>query len=204
VLSYWPVTLLLFFARYYLLEDTLIRPQRGGRQPQQAKGPQVLTDHTPVSEVRLVDEDGNRVMTKEAALQLADDTGLDCILVSPDSDPPVVRLMDYGKFKFEAEKKAREAKKKQHTVNIKEIKFGIRIDDHDYGVKLNRARKFLDAGDKVKTTIRLRGREIQHVDLAFQLAQRFVDDLEDIAQLEGQIRRDSARQITLNFQPNKK
>lgn len=143
-------------------------------------------------------------MSRDEALKLADETGLDCILVSPDSDPPVVRLMDYGKFKFEAEKKAREAKKKQHTVTIKEVKFGIRIDDHDYGVKLNRARKFLEGGDKVKSTIRLRGREVQHVDLAFALAQRFVDDLADVAQLEGQIRRDSARQITLNFQPIKK
>lgn len=151
-----------------------------------------------------MEDDGTKIIGRDEALQLAEETGLDCILVSPDADPPVVRLMDYGKFKFEAEKKAREAKKKQHTVTIKEVKFGIRIDDHDYGVKLSRARKFLEAGDKVKSTIRLKGREIQHAELAFELAQRFVDDLTDVAQLEGQIRRDSPRQITLNFQPLKK
>ncbi len=123
--------------------------------------------------------------------------------MSPDSDPPVVRLMDYGKFKFEADKKAREAKKKQHTVSIKEVKLGIRIDDNDYNVKLNRAKKFLEEGNKVKCTLRLRGREVQHSDLAFKLAARFAEDLEETGSLESPIRQESFRQITMTFQPKK-
>ncbi len=120
------------------------------------------------------------------------------------SDPPVVQLTDYGRFKFEAEKKAKEAKKKQHVVSVKEIKMSIRIDDHDYEVKKNRAYRFLEEGNKVKCTIRLKGREVQHSKLAFDLGNRFVADLEDVGTLEGRIRQESFRIITMNFNPEKK
>ncbi len=122
--------------------------------------------------------------------------------MSLDSSPPVVRLIDYGKFKFEAEKKAREAKKKQHVIEIKEIKMGIRIDQHDYNVKLGRAKKFLESGDKLKVTIRLKGRETQHADLAFDLANRFILDLEDSGVQEGRTRLEG-RTITINMSPKK-
>lgn len=152
--------------------------------------------------MRLIDGEDNRVISRQEAEALARERGLDLVIMSLDSSPPVVRLVDFGKFKFEAEKKAREAKKKQHVVEVKEIKMGIRIDDHDYDVKLSHAKKFLQAGNKVKGTIRLKGRETQHANLAFDLANRFVVDLQDVGVLEGQIRLEG-RTITLQIGPAK-
>lgn len=123
--------------------------------------------------------------------------------MSFDSAPLVVRLVDFGKFKFEADKKAREAKKKQHVVDVKEIKMSVRIDDHDYETKINHGQKFLEAGNKVKCTIRLKGRETQHSNLAFDLARKFVVDLQDVGSLEGDIRMEG-RTITLHIGPSKK
>jgi len=134
---------------------------------------------------------------------LAEERGLDLVVMSLASSPPVVRLMDYGKFKFESEKKAREAKKKQHVTAIKEIKMGVRIDDHDLGVKANKAKKFLKDGDKVKCTIRLKGREVQHADLAFDLAEQFAVLVMDSGSLEGSVRQENPRQIVFQFQPGK-
>lgn len=142
------------------------------------------------------------MVSREHAVQLAQQRGLDLIVVSLESSPPVVRLVDYGKFKFESEKKAREAKRKQHVVEVKEIKMGIRIDNHDYQVKLQHAQKFLQAGNKVKGTIRLKGREVQHTNLAFDLANRFVVDLQDYGALDGQLRLEG-KTITINISPNK-
>lgn len=133
----------------------------------------------------------------------AEEQGLDVILVNPTSDPPVVRLMDYGKFKFEREKREREAKKKQHIISVKEVKLGIRIDEGDYQVKLARAVKFLAGGDKVKFTIRLRGREVQHRNLAIALAERVKVDLDEKGTLEGRINHENLRQMTFTFQPNR-
>jgi translation initiation factor IF-3 len=110
--------------------------------------------------------------------------------------------VDYGKFKFEAEKKAREAKKKQHVVEIKEIKCGIRIDQHDFLVKVNNAQRFLYEANKVKITIRLKGREVQHTNLAFDLANKFVLHLKDHGTLEGSLRLEG-RNLTINLQPIK-
>lgn len=123
--------------------------------------------------------------------------------MSFDSSPLVVRLVDYGKFKFEADKKAREAKKKQHVVEVKEIKMGVRIDDHDYNTKLQHAQKFLEQGNKVKCTIRLKGRETQHANLAFDLGRKFVVDLQDFGVPEGDIRMEG-RTLTINLSPGKK
>lgn len=134
---------------------------------------------------------------------MARERGLDLVIMSFDSSPLVVRLVDYGRYKFEQEKKAKEAKKKQHVVEIKEIKMGVRIDDHDYDTKMHRARRFLEEGNKVKCTIRLKGRETQHANLAFDLARRFVVDLEDQGSLEGDIRMEG-RTITLSIGPKKK
>lgn len=134
---------------------------------------------------------------------MAREKDLDLVIMSFDSTPLVVRLVDFGKFKFEAEKKAREAKKKQHVVEVKEVKMGIRIDDHDYQTKLAHAKKFLDEGNKVKSTIRLKGRETQHANLAFDLARRFVVDLQDHGTLEGDIRMEG-RSLTINVSPKKK
>ncbi|MBY0402420.1 MAG: translation initiation factor IF-3 [Cyanobacteria bacterium] len=150
----------------------------------------------------MINGEENSVVTREHALQLAQQQGLDLIVVSLESSPPVVRLVDYGKFKFESEKKAREAKKKQHVVEVKEIKMGIRIDDHDYLVKLSHAQKFLQSGNKVKASIRLKGREVQHTNLAFDLAHKFIVDLQDYGAQEGQLRLEG-KTITINVNPIK-
>lgn len=156
--------------------------------PNKEKGPQVLTDRIRADELRLIDGEDNRLVSRKEAEQLAEETGLDLVIVSLTSSPPVVRLVDFGRYKFEAEKKAREAKKKQHIIDVKEIKMSVRIDDHDYEVKVRRAKQFLDEGDKVKLTIRLRGRETQHANLAIDLAKKFVVDLQDCGTPEGNIR----------------
>lgn len=143
----------------------------------------LLNDRIREKEVRLIDEEGNQlgiVLTKEA-LSIARDKGLDLFLVQPDSAPPVARILDYGKFKFEQEKKARETKKKQHIMDVKELKMSYKIEEHDYQVKLKSAQKFLSDGDKIKVHTKLRGREIQHANLAIDLMSRFADHLTEFA-----------------------
>ncbi|MDJ0524723.1 MAG: translation initiation factor IF-3, partial [Microcystis sp. M53600_WE12] len=125
-------------------------------------------------EIRVIDSDGSQlgIITPAEALRVAEEKELDLVLVSETASPPVCRIMDYGKYKFEQEKKAREAKKKQHTADIKEVKMRYKIDEHDYNVRVNQAQRFLKAGDKVKATITFRGREIQHSNLAEELLAR--------------------------------
>lgn len=110
---------------------------------------------------------------------MAQEKGLDLVVVSPNQSPPVAKILDFGKYKFEAEKKAREARKKQHTVEIKEIKLRYKIDVHDYNVRVKNIKKFLLAGNKVKIVVMLRGREIQHSNLAFDLIRRLENDIAD-------------------------
>lgn len=132
-------------------------------------------------EVRLITQDRENkgiVPTKEA-LSMADDAGLDLVLINPNQDPPVAKIMDFGKYKYEIEKKAKEAKKKQHTVDVKEVKIRYKIDTHDYNVRINNIKKFISQGNKVKIVVMLRGREMQHSQLAFDLANRFMEDLKD-------------------------
>ncbi len=169
-----------------------------------SKGPQLLTDKIKAQEVRLVSDDETfGVVSRAEAERIAAERGLDLIVMSLDSSPPVVRLMDFGKFKFEKEKKAREAKKKQHTVDVKEIKMGVRIDTHDYEVKVKRGEGFLEHGHKLKLTIRLRGREVQHPNLAFDLANKFVVDLENFGSVEAPPKMEG-RQIILVMSSSKK
>jgi len=108
---------------------------------------------------------------------MAEEKGLDLVVVSANQSPPVAKIMDYGKYRYEIEKRAKEARKKQHTVDVKEIKIRYKIDVHDYQVRIKNIKKFLSAGDKVKIVVMLRGREMQHSDLAFNLANRFLTDL---------------------------
>lgn len=169
-----------------------------------SKGPQLLTDKIKAQEVRLISDDENfGIVSRAEAERIAEERGLDLIVMSLESAPPVVRLMDFGKFKFEREKKAREAKKKQHTIDVKEIKMGVRIDTHDYGVKVKKAEDILAHGNKLKVTIRLRGREIQHPNLAFDLANKFVVDLESHGTVESPPKLEG-RQISLMINPVKK
>jgi translation initiation factor IF-3 len=137
-------------------------------------------------EVRLIDEDGGQlgiVPTREA-LKTAQDKGLDLYLVQPDANPPVARIMDYGRFKFDNDKRARETKRKHHIVDVKEIKMRYKIEDHDYQVKLRAAHKFLNDGDKIKVLTILRGREMQHKDMAMALMSKFADELKELALMD--------------------
>jgi len=139
-----------------------------------------------VSHVMLIDGEGEKrgVVAIADALEAADESGLDLVEVSPNSDPPVCKLLDYGKFKFQAQKKAAEARKKQKTVEVKEIKMRPNIDTHDYDVKMRNMRRFFDDGDKVKVTLRFRGREMAHQDLGMKVLQRVRAEVDEIAKVE--------------------
>ena len=129
-------------------------------------------------------------------MELADEIGLDLVEVAPDAEPPVCKLLDFGKFKYEAQKKASEARKKQKTIDIKEVKFRPGIDAADYEVKLRNIRRFLDEGDKVKVTMRFRGREMVHQNIGMNVLARVRDDLEDLAKVE-QMPKMEGRQMTM-------
>ena len=134
-------------------------------------------------EVRCIAPDGEQlgVMKTEDAIAEADSHGLDLVEVSPNADPPVCKILDYGKFKFEAQKKRNEAKKKQKVIEVKEIKLRPNIDEHDYQVKMRSVQKFLDEGDKVKVTLRFRGREMAHQELGVNVLNRVRDDTDEDA-----------------------
>ena len=124
------------------------------------------------------------------------------MLVSDKADPPVCRIMDYGKYKFELEKKAREAKKKQHTAEVKEVKMRYTIEEHDYQVRVSQADRFIKSGDKVKATITFRGREIQHSDLAEKVLRRMATDLQEIAEVQ-QVPKKEGRNMMMLLSPKK-
>ncbi len=134
----------------------------------------------------MIDAEGeNRgIFGTPEALELAQESGLDLVEISPNADPPVCRIMDYGKFKFEQAKKAQEAKKKQKQIQIKEVKFRPGTDEGDYNVKLRNLRRFIEAGDKGKVTIRFRGREMRHQELGGELLDKIEQDMSDIAVVE--------------------
>ena len=155
------------------------------------------------SEVRSIDEKGENhgVIAKSKALAMAEEADLDLVVVSQNQEPPVAKILNYGKYKYELEKKAKEAKKKQHTVDVKEVKVRYKIDTHDYQVRIKNINKFISQGNKVKIVVMLRGREMQHSNLAFDLANKFMEDLvgdtiavEKKPQLEG-------RNVTLFLAP---
>ena len=153
--------------------------------PPKDDGPRVneaITSNT----VLLIDDEGEKrgVMKTEAALALAEEAGLDLVEVSPNAEPPVCKVMDYGKYKYQAQKKAAEARKKQKVIEVKEIKLRPGIDTHDYDVKMRAMRRFFEEGDKVKVTMRFRGREMAHTELGFDLLQKVKADTEEIAKVE--------------------
>ena len=125
------------------------------------------------------------ILTIDDALRQADEFGLDLVELQPNAEPPVVKILDYGKYKYQAQKRASEARKKQKVIEVKEIKLRPNIDSHDYDVKMRSVRKFLEAGDKVKVTLRFRGREMAHVELGSQLLQRVREDIEEEAKIES-------------------
>lgn len=140
----------------------------------------MLNEKIRAREVRLIDDEGENhgTIPTVKALQMARERDLDLVVVSPNQSPPVAKILDWGKYKYETEKKAKEAKKKQHVVELKEVKMRYKIDVHDYEVRLKAAKKFIDAGNKVKVIIMLRGREMQHNHLAMDLIKKFLAEFE--------------------------
>ncbi len=138
-------------------------------------------------EIRLIDQDGENagVVSPATAMEMAEEVGLDLVEISPGATPPVCKIMDFGKYKYEQQKKAAEAKKKQKIIEIKEVKFRPNIDTHDYDVKMRSVTKFLGEGDKVKVTLRFRGREMAHQERGRELLERIAGDIEEIAKIEA-------------------
>ncbi len=152
--------------------------------------------------VRLVDEKGQMVgvVGRNEALTMAATAGLDLVEIAPNADPPVCKILDFGKFKYEEQKKKNEARKKQKIIEVKEIKLRPSIDDHDYEVKRRSMIKFIEEGDKVKVTMRFRGRELAHQELGMDVLIRVRDDLDEIAKVE-QMPRMEGRQMTMVVSP---
>lgn len=134
-------------------------------------------------------------MSVANALKLAEEAGLDLVEVSPNAKPPVCKILDYGKYKYEQQKKANEARKKQKTIDVKEIKIRPTIEDHDYGVKLKAARRFLEDENKVKVTLRFRGREMAHKEQALAVLERFRDDLADLSKVDQEAKMEGRQAI---------
>lgn len=152
--------------------------------------------------IRLIGSDGENVgvVSLRDALDRAYMAGLDLIEISPNADPPVCKILNYGKFKYENQKKRNEAKKKQKVIEVKEIKLRPNIEDHDYDVKMRSMRRFLDEGDKVKVTLRFRGREMAHQDLGITVLDRVRDGLSDMGKVE-QVPKMEGRQMVMVIAP---
>jgi translation initiation factor IF-3 len=155
-----------------------------------------------VREVRLIDANGTQlgVVPTLDAMRLAKEQELDLVEVSPNAVPPVCKIMDYGKFKYQLAKKAAEAKKKQTVIQLKEMKLGLKIEEHDLMFKLKHIRGFLEEGDKVKIIIMFRGREVLHVDMGEKMAQQIIESLKDVGDLEQKPKFDG-RNIVMVFAP---
>ena len=153
-------------------------------------------------EVRVISENGEQlgIMSAKEAQQIADDKGVDLVKIAPQAKPPVVKIMDYSKFRYEQQKREKENRKKQKTVETKEIRLSINIDIGDFNTKINQARKFLSKGDKVKVSIRLRGREMAHSDLAVNNCARFAEELAEEANVDKQPKLEG-RQVLMFLSP---
>jgi translation initiation factor IF-3 len=169
--------------------------------PVKKDGPRI-NEEIRVREVQLIDTTGhNHGPTQiQTAIEMAQAAGLDLVEISPNSAPPVVKILDYGKYKYQAQKKAAEARKKQKVVEVKEIKLRPMIDDHDYDVKMRSMQRFFEEGDKVKVTLRFRGREMAHQELGFRLLDRVRDDTQTIAKIE-QSAKFEGRQMVMILAP---
>ena len=154
-------------------------------------------------DVQVIGSDGNNlgVLQLKQAIQLAKDEGLDLIEISPNANPPVCKIMDMGKYKYDLQKKANQAKKKQKIVSLKEIKLRPGTEIHDYNFKIKNAKKFINKGDKVKFTVKFKGREMQHVELGKDLMKRIIEDTKDISKVETHPKFEG-RQMIMIIQPN--
>jgi translation initiation factor IF-3 len=172
-----------------------------GAQEREPTGPRI-NEAIRAREVRLIDENGQNVgvVSRADALERAVAAGLDLVEVSPDAEPPVCKILDFGKYKYQEQKKAAEARKNQKIVEIKEIKMRPSIDDHDYDVKIRSIKRFFEEGDKVKVTLRFRGREMAHQELGYQLLQRVKAELQELSKVEAEPRLEG-RQMVMVLAP---
>jgi translation initiation factor IF-3 len=170
--------------------------------PERAPAGPRMNEDIRVPEVRLIDQNGQNVgvIATSVAISRAIEAGLDLVEIAPDSKPPVAKILDYGKYKYQEQKKAAEARKRQKVVEIKEIKMRPSIDDHDYDVKMRSMKRFFDEGDKVKVTLRFRGRELSHQELGWQVLQRVKSDTEPVAKVEAEPRMEG-RQMVMVLAP---
>ncbi len=184
-------------------EDTTLARRPHNAPPTRDTGPRV-NERIRAPEIRLIGAEGENIglITPEKALALAVAAGLDLVEISPNAAPPVAKIMDFGKYKYETQKKESEARKKQKIIEIKEIKFRPNTDTHDYDVKMRSVTKFLEGGDKVKITLRFRGREMAHADLGRKLLERVADDVTDLGKVEAMPRLEG-RQMVMMISPVK-
>ncbi len=166
--------------------------------PTRDTGPRV-NDRIRCPEIRLIGADGENVgvVSPEKGMELAEQAGLDLVEISPNATPPVCKVMDYGKFKYEQQKRESEARKKQKIVEVKEVKFRPNTDTHDYDVKMRNVMRFLEHGDKVKVTLRFRGREMAHQDLGRDLLQRVATDVEGVGKIENMPKMEGRQMIMI-------
>lgn len=171
--------------------------------PVRDTGPRI-NDRIRSPEIRLIGADGDNVgvVSPERGMELADEAGLDLVEISPNASPPVCKIMDFGKFKYEQQKRESEARKKQKTIEVKEVKFRPNTDIHDYEVKMRNVTRFLEGGDKVKVTLRFRGREMAHQNLGRDLLERVADDIQELGKVESMPRMEG-RQMVMMIGPAK-
>ncbi|MBN8530634.1 MAG: translation initiation factor IF-3 [Alphaproteobacteria bacterium] len=155
------------------------------------------------SQVRVINAQGDMlgVMPKAQAIRMAEEVGLDLVEISPNAEPPVCKFIDYGKYKYEAQKKANEARKKQKVVEIKEIKMRPTIDKHDYDIKVRALLRFIEEGDKVKISLRFRGRENSHKEVGFEVFKRLEVELQDKVKIEQSVRFEGGNQLMMLVGP---
>jgi len=157
-----------------------------------------VNDRIRAREVRVVDPKGNHgIFPIDDALRMAEDQQLDLVEISPNAEPPVCKIMDYGKYRYEQQKKEKEAKKKQHTVELKEVRFRPHTDTHDFDFKVKHAKKFLTDGDKVRAYVQFRGRDIIYKDHGMELLARFIQELADYAKIDQEPKMEGRRMTTI-------
>ncbi|WP_442970324.1 translation initiation factor IF-3 [Roseovarius sp. E0-M6] len=166
--------------------------------PTRDTGPKV-NDRIRADEIRLIGADGENVgvVTPERAMEMAEEAGLDLVEISPNANPPVCKIMDYGKYKYEQQKRESEARKKQKVIEVKEVKFRPNTDTHDYDVKMRNVMKFLENGDKVKITMRFRGREMAHQQLGRELLERVAGDIDGVGKVENMPKMEGRQMIMI-------
>jgi len=187
-----------FLARRIKRRNATIARRPHNAPPSRDTGPRV-NDRIRAPEIRLIGAEGENigVVTPAKALELAEEAGLDLVEISPNAAPPVCKIMDYGKFKYEQQKREAEARKKQHIIEIKEVKFRPGTDTHDYEVKMRNVVRFLEGGDKVKVTLRFRGREMAHQQLGMELLNRVAADVTEIGKVENMPRLEGRQMVMM-------